>query len=74
MFIFFPFPRKVNQRSVCFSESGSTAKILMSDIVANRIEPSLTRRASSRTRTNDRWITNLVLYQLSYRGNHNALI
>ena len=24
--------------------------------------------ASSRTRTNDRWITNLVLYQLSYRG------
>ena len=25
-------------------------------------------RASSRTRTNDRWITNLVLYQLSYRG------
>ena len=26
-------------------------------------------RASSRTRTNDRWITNLVLYQLSYRGN-----
>ena len=28
----------------------------------------ITLRASSRTRTNDRWITNLVLYQLSYRG------
>ena len=28
----------------------------------------ITFGASSRTRTNDRWITNLVLYQLSYRG------
>ena len=30
-------------------------------------------RASSRTRTNDRWITNLVLYQLSYRGVRGSL-
>ena len=34
----------------------------------NDLLPFRGARASSRTRTNDRWITNLVLYQLSYRG------
>ncbi len=33
------FPRDANQRSVCRPKSESTAKIHMSDIVTNRIEP-----------------------------------
>ena len=56
----------VNVHFLAFSFQLSALKFLMADGL--RLTADSLFGASSRTRTNDRWITNLVLYQLSYRG------